>query len=71
MIGIMFCFGFLCSVRLNVGYVYIMELLPEKYQNMVTTIWSVQEIAIYTFAVLYFWLISTHWFYYALMGPFF
>ena len=30
MICIWFCFGLLTSIRTNVGYVYLMELLPRK-----------------------------------------
>ena len=30
MICIWFSFGLLCSLRSNVGYVYLMELLPRK-----------------------------------------
>ena len=31
MIAIWFLFGALSSVRMNIGYVYLMEMLPEKW----------------------------------------
>ena len=68
MIGIWFSFGFLSSIRITVGYVYIMELLPKKFQTPITSIWNIQEVSIYCLAVIYFWKISTHWFWFVLIG---
>ncbi len=41
MIAMWFSFGMLSAIRVNVGYVYHMELLPKKRQSLVTTIWSI------------------------------
>ena len=30
MIAIMFAFGMNCSIRINIGYVYLMELMPKN-----------------------------------------
>ena len=68
MIAIWFLFGALSSVRMNIGYVYLMEMLPEKWQTPITSIWNVQEAFIYVLATLYFWKISTHWFYFVVIG---
>ena len=63
--------GTMASLRVSVGYVYLMELLPKKAKTFVTTIWCVQEAFIYVFATIYFWVISKHWFYFGLIGYFF
>ena len=68
MICIWFSFGLLTSLRTNVGYVYLMELLPRKAQTPVTSGWNVQEALIYVLGTLYFWKVSTHWIYFTLVG---
>ena len=68
MIAIFFCFGLLTSIRTNVGYVYLMEMLPKKAQTPVTTAWNVQEVMIYFMGTLYFWKICQCWFYFPLVG---
>ena len=68
MIVLVFLFGMLSSVRLNVGYIYLMEVLPKKAQTNVTSCWSVQEAAIYVVATIYFWKISKQWFWYCFIG---
>ena len=55
MISIWFLFGFLSSARMQIGYNYLMELMPKKAQTPVTSIWNIQEGMIYVFAVIYFW----------------
>ena len=47
---------------------YICELLPKKAQTPITSLWNVQEVGIYVFAVIYFWKISTHWFWFIFIG---
>lgn len=68
MIFIYFCFGMICSIRIQVGYVYLMEVLPKKAQTHVTSGWNVQEAMIYVVGTIYFWKISKHWFWYCLIG---
>ena len=68
MIILYLCFGMLCSIRIQVGYVYLMEMLPKKAQTNVTSGWNVQEAMIYVIGTLYFWQISKHWFWYCLVG---
>jgi len=55
MISIWFLFGFLSSVRIQIGYIYLTELMPKKAQTPVTSIWNCQEGFIYVVAVIYFW----------------
>ena len=40
-IAIWFLFGALSSVRVNIGYVYLMEMLPVRWQPHVTSIWNI------------------------------
>ena len=40
MISLWFLFGFLSSVRMQIGYIYLMELMPKKAQTPVTSIWN-------------------------------
>lgn len=68
MIILFLCFGALSTVRIQVGYVYLMELMPRKMQAHVTSTWSVQEALIYVICTVYFWQISKHWIYYCLCG---
>ena len=55
MICVIFGFGALSSIRVNVGYVYLMELVPTKKQALHGTIWNNSECLIYPLAVIYFW----------------
>lgn len=63
-----FFFGLLTSIRSNIGYVYLVEMMPKKSQTYVTTFWNVQEALIYFFSVIYFWKISQHWQWIVLVG---
>ena len=68
MIFLFFSVGAMSSIRVNVGYVYLMELLPKKAQTPVTSGRNVLEAFIYVLATLYFWQVSKHWFYYVFIG---
>jgi hypothetical protein len=52
------CFGALSSIRVNIGYVYLMELLPKGAQTPVTTAWCIEDAVIYFIATMYFWKIG-------------
>ena len=68
MICVIFGFGALSSIRVNVGYVYLMELVPTKNQALHGTIWNNSECLIYPLAVIYFWQISKNWIYFSVIG---
>ena len=68
MIAIYFLFGMLSSIRIQVGFVYLMEVMPTSGQSLANSVWSVQETLIYTVAIVYFWKISKEWFWYCLIG---
>ena len=55
-------------LRINVGYVYLMELMPVKVQTTVTSLWSAMETTIYIIATIYYWKISKHWIWFSLVG---
>ena len=64
----MFSFGMMASVRVNVGYVYLMELMPKNKQTLVGTLWNVGEAMIYFIATIYFWKVSKNWYFIVLVG---
>ena len=68
MIVTIFFIGAFSSIRTNVGYVFLLELMPKKRQSMYGTIWNNCECAIYPLATIYFWKISTHWIYFCFIG---
>ena len=55
MLVTIFLFGLLCSIRLNVGYVYLVELMPKNRATFYGTLWNNFDCAIYPLAVIYFW----------------
>ena len=50
-----FVFGLLCSIRLNVGYVYMVELMPRNKATFYGTLWNNFDCAILPLATIYFW----------------
>lgn len=66
--AIWFGFGMSNSIRINIGYVFLVEMMPKKAQTSVTSLWNTQEALIYVFATFYFWKISQHWFWYCFIG---
>ena len=65
---VIFLQGALSSLRVNVGYVYLMELMPRSVQTAVTTIWCICDAVIYLLASVYFWKISKHAVYFESVG---
>lgn len=61
-------FGMMTSVRLNIGIIYLLELIPPSYCPTVTALRLTVEGSIYVMAAIYFWKISTNWFYFVLIG---
>lgn len=68
MIGVMFAFGLLTAVRLNVGFAYLMELVPKSRHALVGTSWCIGEGCIFLAATVYFQEISKDWTGLALAG---
>ena len=68
MLATIFCFGMLSSIRINVGYVYLLELMPKKRATFYGTLWNNCECVIYPLATIYFWQINKHWIYFTSIG---
>ena len=68
MIAVMFAFGLITSIRLNVGFTYLMELVPKNKHVIVGTCWCLGEGCIYLLATIYFYKVSKDWHILALIG---
>ena len=54
-IGSLFFIGALSSVRIIVGFTYMLELIGAPYRTMYGTLWGINENLVYLWATLYFW----------------
>lgn len=61
---IVFVMGMTSSIRTNIGYVYMMELIPKDWLTPINVIWCNVGATGYIFASIYFWKISKHAFYF-------
>lgn len=61
-------FGALASIRQVTGFIYFLELLPKKNNTAAACVFFVIDGATYLIVALYFWVISTHWFYIILVA---
>ena len=60
-IALSFCFGCLTSIRINIGSVYLLEMMPKSWKTAMGTFWSIIEGSVYVLATLYFWQVSKSW----------
>ena len=70
MIMVSFVFGLATTIRLNIGFVYMMELMPKRNQTFYGSIYIVLEGLILLLGTLYFWFVSKQWIYFTLFGFF-
>ena len=68
MIMVTFTFGLVTTIRINIGFVYLMELLPKRNQTSYGSIYIVLEGLVLLLATLYFWFVNKHWIYFVLIG---
>ena len=68
MIVVMAGFGLTTTTRLIVGFTYLTEIFPKNRQVAVVTINLVENSVVYILGTIYFWQISTNWFYFVLLG---
>ena len=61
MLACSFTIGLLTSQRYTVGYIYLVEMMPESHQTMIVMCWAMWEACIGISAPLYFWKISNNW----------
>ena len=66
--AIIFLWGFFNSIRTNVNFLFMVELMPSNKQNLIGTIWNCFEGSIKLFATFWFMYVSTHWLSYVSIG---
>ena len=60
-IAMTFCIGLASSLRIQVGFNYLIELFPEKHRVLAGTIYSCLDGTVYMITTLYFWKIDREW----------
>lgn len=68
MLAVIFAQGALTTIRINIGYLWLMELLPKRHQTAVGSGWNVYESFCVMVGPLYFGFVSNKWFYLVLVG---
>ena len=66
--AVLFIFGFFNSIRTNISFLYMIELMPKKQQNLIGTILNCFEGCINLFATFWFMKVSTSWFGFVSIG---
>ena len=61
MIFLGYLFGLVCTLRVNIGFVYMTEFMPKRYLAFYATMYNIFETLISLFAAIYYWLITKHW----------
>ena len=61
MIALAFLFGLVCTLRVNIGFVYMSEMMPENWQAFFGTMYNIQETVMPFFCAIYYWKITTYW----------
>lgn len=59
--AVLFAWGFFASIRTNIGFCYMIEMMPRNWQSFVGTMWNCIEGLINLWATLWFMGVSTHW----------
>ena len=60
--------GMLYSIRQIMGFVYVLNLLPQKNRTVAVTVIYVIDGLVYPIIVVYFWTVSTNWFWIMLVA---
>ena len=60
--------GALNSIRVNIGYLYLLEMMPKHFQTTAGSFWGMADSCTYLMATLYFWKFGKDWFYFAAIG---
>ena len=68
MIVITTAFGMMTTLRVNIGFVYMMELMPKRLQSFYASTYNTFEGSILFLGTLYFWFVSKHWIYFTMIG---
>lgn len=68
MLVTIFAFGLLASIRQVTGFIYFLELMPQKNRTTAAVVFTIIDGLTYMLVTVYFWLISKQWFYIILIG---
>ena len=68
MIVITFVFGLMTTFRVNIGFVYMMELMPKSKQTFYATFYNIVDGSNLLTGTIYFWFISKDWIYFTTIG---
>jgi MFS family permease len=68
MIVIFFVIGLATTSRVDIGFVYMMELVPKRNQIFYASLYNIFEGSILLIATVYFWVISKDWFWFVMIG---
>ena len=68
MLGSIFAQGTLTSIRINVGWIYLIEMMPKHVRTRIGTFYGSLDACVYLMATIYFWKIGKDWFYFGLIG---
>lgn len=68
MIVVTTCFGLVTTARCNIGFVYMMELLPRRLQSNYSAGYNIIEGSVLLLGTFYFWFVCKDWIYFTLVG---
>lgn len=68
MIVVTTIFGMMTTIRVNIGFVYMMEMMPKRKQSFYASLYNTFEGTILLQGTIYFWFISKDWIYFTLFG---
>ena len=69
--AILFVQGLFNSIRTNIAFLYMIELMPKKYQSKVGTFWNCFEGSINLFATAWLMFVSIDGFWFIAIGAIF
>lgn len=61
-------FGTTIPLQFTIGFIYLLELMPEDKQATVSTVQNIAATFTVVLCALYFAFVSKRWIYYALLG---
>ena len=68
LIGTMFVIGICATARVNCGFIYMMEFVPQQHHAMIASAVFVFEALITVYGSVYFSFISNYWLWLVLFG---
>ena len=68
LIGSLFVFGMCATARISVGFIYLMEFLPQNYHATTATVIFLAEACLSVIGAIYFTFVSNYWLWLVLGG---